>query len=96
MGLAVKKVLCRIVFGGHGARGSDATSKKPAGVSAREKANQSNLHFEQPLSWPSFGTRRYVPGGNGAAGKRATWTKPRRGRSAGALRSIEPSRCTTL
>lgn len=29
MGLAVKKVLCRVVFGGNGARGSGARSKKP-------------------------------------------------------------------
>src|SRR5947208_2919505 len=42
------------------------------------------------------GPSNHVPGGNGAAGKRATWTKPRRGRSAGALRSVGASRCTTL
>lgn len=35
MGLAVKKVLCRVVFGGNGARGSRATWKKPAGVKRR-------------------------------------------------------------
>jgi hypothetical protein len=37
MGLAVKKVLCRIVFGGNGARGSGATSKKPRRGEAWER-----------------------------------------------------------
>ena len=53
-------------------RGSERHRRSPAGVSFREKANQSNLCAAQPLSWPL----QNIPGGNGAAGKRATWTKP--------------------
>jgi hypothetical protein len=33
----------------------------------------------------------HVSGGNGAAGKRATWTKPEGGELAAATESIEPS-----
>jgi hypothetical protein len=42
--------------------------RSPEGVSFREKAKQSNLRIELPLSYPLRGTMRYVPAGNGAAG----------------------------
>ena len=34
--------------------GAERHRRSPAGVSVREKANQSNLRFEPPLSWPTL------------------------------------------
>jgi hypothetical protein len=51
-------------------------------VSERERANQSNLREELPSSWPTLRQTASCPRRNGAAGKRATWTKPE-GRTSG-------------
>src|SRR4029077_11792334 len=61
--------------------------KSPAGVSAREKANQSNLRAAPPLSWPFA----LCPWREWSRLEGSDMDKARRGRSAGALRSIEPS-----
>src|SRR5947208_8545823 len=34
--------------------GAERHRRSPAGVSVRENANQSNLRFEPPLSWPTL------------------------------------------
>ena len=52
--------------------GAERHRRSPPGVSFREKANQSNLRVELPLSCPLPGAMRYVPGGNEARGSGAT------------------------
>src|ERR1700756_4043287 len=60
---------------------------KPAGAGESiEPALCTILKVGQPS-----GPLSHVPGGNGAAGKRATWTKPRRGERSGECESVEPS-----
>jgi hypothetical protein len=50
MGLAVKKVLCRIVFGGNGAgRERRDMEKAPPGVSFREKAARYGGEFREAV-----------------------------------------------
>jgi hypothetical protein len=52
----------------------------PAGVSEREFANQSKCTSSHtPEESRSRGITLTIPGGNGADGSRATWTKPRQG-----------------
>ena|SRR5437588_8422022 len=76
--------------------GAERHRRSPAGVSFREKANQSNLHSILPLSWPTLWHLELCPRREWSPRERRDIDEAPKGELSGESESIEPTLNATL